>query len=149
MITTGAISIGKMMMVNHSLQLLNMRNNAIGDDGISVIAGALDGCRINELFVSRCGITLTGAKSLATTLSSNHTIKKLWLRHNPITVEGALLIMKSAVHNKVCQEIEVWIDDEYKNDEVKEAIASLADRKKQKVECVKQFGNSSRLLYTQ
>ena len=80
MITTGAISISKMMMVNHSLQELYMSSNNIGDDGISAIAGALGNCKINILDVQECGITLTGAKSLAEALSSNHTIRELWLR---------------------------------------------------------------------
>ena len=110
MITTGAISISKMMMVNHSLQELYMYNNNISDDGISAIAGALGNCKINTLNVEQCGITLTGARSLAAALSSNHTITELWLRYNPITVEGALLI-KSAVDNTVCQCVR--IDDEY------------------------------------
>ena len=116
MIATGAISISKMMMVNHSLQLLSMNNNYIGDDGISAIAGVLGNCKINELWIRECGITLTGARSLAATLSSNHTIVTLDLSDNPITVEGALLITKSAIHNKVCQH--VMIDDEYQSDGV-------------------------------
>ena len=128
MITTGAISISKMMMVNHSLQELYMYSNNIGDDGISAIAGALGNCKINTLNVRDCGITLTGATSLAAALSSNHTITVLWLRHNPITVEGALLIVKSAVNNTVCQR--VGIDDEYENDEgVKKMMNVLEDRK--------------------
>ena len=114
MITTGAVSISKMMMVNHSPQKLYMKVNNIGDDGISAIAGALGNCQINELDVDQCGITLTGARSLAVALSSNHTITELSLLDNPITVEGALLIVKSAVDNTVCQR--VWIDDEYKKD---------------------------------
>ena len=130
MITTGAISISKMIIVNHSLQLLDMDDNKIGDDGISVIAGVLGNCKITELYVSGCGITLTGTRSLAATLSSNHTIIVLELSNNPITVEGALLIMKSAVHNKVCQS--VVIDDEYKNDEVKK-IMNILDRRRQEV----------------
>jgi len=135
MITTGANSISKMMMVNHSLQELNMESNNIGDDGISAIAGALGNCKINELDVSSCGITLTGARSLAAALSSNYTIRKLWLLVNPITVEGALLIVKSAVHNTVCQDM--YIDSEYKNDEVKMMMKILGDRKRQKVrDCV-------------
>ena len=136
MITTGAISISKMMMVNHSLQKLNMWNNNIGDDGISVIAGALGNCNINKLIVDQCGITLTGATSLAAALSSNHTIRVLWLRGNPITIEGALLIVKSAVDNTVCQH--VGIDYEYyKNDEIKKMMNILEDRGKQHVrDCV-------------
>ena len=130
MITTGAISISK-MMVNHSLQELNMRSNNIGDDGISAIAGALGNCNINILSVQECGITLTGATSLAAALSSNHTIRGLWLRDNPITVEGALLIVKSAVDNTVCQRVE--IDDEYKNDKIKKMMNILKDRRRREV----------------
>ena len=84
MITTGAISISKMMMVNQSLQELNMWSNNIGDDSISAIAGALGNCKINTLDVHKCGITLTGATSLATALSSNHTITELLLDNIPL-----------------------------------------------------------------
>ena len=131
MITTGAISISKMMMVNHSLQLLYMSYNNIGDDGISAIAGALGNCKINILNVSECGITLTGARVLAAALSSYHTIRNLWSGGNPITVEGTLLIVKSAVDNTVCQHVS--IDDEYENDEIKKMINILEDRRKQHV----------------
>ena len=126
MITTGAISISKMMMVNHSLQKLNILFNNIGDDGISAIAGALGNCKISELDVRWCGITLTGARSLATALYSSNTIRELWLWGNPITVEGALLILNSAVHNTVCQR--VWIDYEYTNDEIQMMMKILEDR---------------------
>ena len=120
-----------MMMVNHSLQELYMSSNNIGDDGISAIAGALGNCKINMLDVQKCGITLTGAQSLAEALSSNHTIRELWLMGNPITVEGALLIVKSAVDNTVCQC--VLIDGKYKNDEIKKMMNILEDRRRQKV----------------
>ena len=125
MITTGAISISKMMIVNHSLQELYMSCNNIGDDGISAIAGALGNCKINTLNVQECGITLTGATSLAAALSSNHTITELWLNNNLITVEGALLMVKSAVDNTVCQR--VWIDDEYMNEGVKKMMNVLEE----------------------
>ena len=131
MITTGAISISKMMMVNHSLQYLDMRGNNIYDDGISAIAGALGHGKINTLNVKNCDITLTGARSLAAALSSNHTITRLGLWGNPITVEGALLIVKSAVDNTVCQRVE--IDDEYKNDEIKKMMNILEARGVQEV----------------
>ena len=135
MITTGAISISKMMMVNHSLQELYMGQNKIGDDGISTIAKSLGNCRINMLDVQQCCITLTGARSLAEALSSNHTIRELLLRGNPITAEGALLMVKSAVYNTVCQH--VGIDDEYKNDEVKKMMNILENRWIQEVrQCV-------------
>ena len=131
MITTGAISISKMMMVNHSLQELYIGINDIGDDGISAIAGALGNCKLNTLDVQLCGITLTGTRPLAAALSSNHTIRELWLRYNPITVEGALLIVKSAVDNTVCQCVK--IDDKYKNDEIKKMMYILEDRRRKEV----------------
>ena len=132
MITTGAISISKMMMVNYSLQELYMGYNNIGDDGISAIAGTLGNCKINILNVSECGITLTGATSLAEALSSNHTIRELWLSGNPITLEGALLIVKSAVDNTVCQD--VGIDNIHKhNAEIKKMMNILEDRWRREV----------------
>ena len=121
----------KMMMVNHSLQELIMGHNNIGDEGISAIAGALGNCKINIVDVRWCGITLTGARSLAAALSSNHTIRELVLWGNPITVDGALLIVKSAVDNTVCQI--VLIDDEYKNDETKKMMNILEGKKRPEV----------------
>ena len=131
MITTGAISISNMMMVNHSLQELYMWINSIRDDGISAIARELGNCKINVLDVEQCGITLTGARSLATALSSHPTISELTLECNSITVEGAQLIVEAAVHNTVC--LRVYIDDEYKNNKVKEMLTILEDRRRQKV----------------
>ena len=135
MITTGAISISKMMMVNHSLQKLGVAYNDIGDSGIAAIAEAFGNCKIDLLKVGRCNITLHGATMLAAALSSNHTIRGLLLSGNPITVKGALLIVKSAVDNTVCQFVS--IDDEYKNDEVLKMMKILEERKEEHVrDCV-------------
>ena len=131
MITTGAISISKIMMVNHSLQKLNIKDNSIGDDGISAIAGVLGNCKISELDVSKCGITLTGARSLATALYFSNTIRGLMLYRNPITIQGALLIVNSAVCSTVCQY--VWIDKKYENDEVQMMMDILRERRRQNV----------------
>ena len=135
MITTGAISISNMMMMNNSLQALNMWGNSIGNDGISAIARELGNCKIIALNVGQCDITLTGARSLATALSSHPTIRELDLHHNPITVEGSQLIVEAAVHNTVC--LYVCIDDEYENDKVKEMFTILEDRMRQQVRCNK------------
>ena len=106
-----------------------MRGNSISDDGISAIARALGNCKITIMNVERCNITQNGATSLAAALSSNHTIRELWLEGNAITVEGALLIVKSAVDNTVCQ----YVDIDYKfceNDEISKTMKILRDRKK-------------------
>ena len=105
-----------------------MGENNIGDDGISVIAGALGKSRIRELYIHQCGITVTGAKKLATGLSLNSSIIALYVRNNPITVEGACLLLKS-VDNGVCEG--VGIDDEYQKDtEVQQMMKILKARRK-------------------
>ena len=106
-----------------------MWNNAIGDEGIATIAGSLRSSTsgITELGVSSCGIGIVGVTSLAESLLTNQNIKKLWLYGNPITFDGARLIMKSAVDNGVCEY--VGISDEYKSDdEVKRMKAILDNR---------------------
>ena len=106
-----------------------MSDNNIGDDGITAIATALTNSRISQLVVYGCGITLTGARSLATLLSVNQSIKDLSLHGNPITTEGARLILQSAVNNKACQ-VNILIDDEYKSDsEVQTMMNILEDRR--------------------
>ena len=131
MITTGAISISNMMMVNHSLQVLIMNRNNIGDDGISAIARGLGNCKITELFVDQCGITVTGARPLATALSSHPTISILTLEGNHISVVGAQQILEAAVNNTVTQYVS--IDDEYKNDKVNKMLSILENRKELEV----------------
>ena len=120
-------------MINHSIQLLWIGYNFISDDGIAAIVTALTNSRNSELEVIRCGITLTGARSLATFLSANHSIRKLWLAGNPITTEGAHLILQSTVNNNLSQVPKITIDDEYcKDSEVETLYNILNDRRKMK-----------------
>ena len=132
MITTGAISISQALMVNQTLLELYMGYNHIGDDGITAIASSLSNSSITLLNVRECGISVVGVRSLAETMSSNQNIRRLWLLDNPITVDGARLIMKAAVDNAVCEI--VWIDNEYDDDdEVKRMKNILDDRRIQDV----------------
>ena len=116
LITTGARCIGELLQENTVLELFWMGYNNIGDDGITVIARsrALGKSRIRKLYVENCGITVTGAKELATGLLLNSSITVLNVDDNPITVEGACLILQSAIDNGVCEE--VTIDGEYMED---------------------------------
>jgi len=132
MIATGAISISQALMVNQTLLELYMAGNNIGDDGITAIAGSLSHSSITELYVNECGITFTGMRSLAAAISTNQNIKRLRLWNNPITVDGARLIMESAVKNGVCENVS--IDNEYEDDDrVKKMMAILHDRRRQDV----------------
>ena len=132
MITTGAISISQALMIDQTLLELDMAVNDIKDEGITAIAGSLSDSSITVLNVMKCGITFTGVRSLAAALSTNQNIRRLWLWDNPITIDGARLIMKSAVDNGVCEY--VGIDHEYKDDDqVKEMMTILDDRGRQDV----------------
>ena len=136
MYSTGATVISKLLMDNCTIQELWMSDNPIGDDGITAIATALTNSRISQLWVDGCGITLTGARPIATFLSANHSIRELVLRDNPITTEGAHLILQSAVNNKACQ-VDISINYEYeRHSEVETMMNILRDRRRMKTEVV-------------
>ena len=100
---TGTISISQALMGNQTLLWLYKEGNNIGDDGIAAIAGLLSNSILATLDVRWCGIGFVGVRLLAAALSSNQNIKILRLYSNPITVDGAHLIMKFAVDNGVCE----------------------------------------------
>ena len=121
-----------MININHTLQLLNISGNPIGDEGIVAIATNLKNSMISKLYVGLCEITVTGTKSLAGCLQNNYTIKLLDVYDNDITVNGAIAILEAAVSNNICEE--VVINDEYKsNDKVTEMMSILEERKRQEV----------------
>ena len=134
-ITTGAVSIGEMIKINHTLQLLQIGDNPIGDEGMATIATNLNYSMISKLYVHKCNITVTGTKALAECLKNNHNIKLLFMWDNDITVNGAIVILEAAVDNNVCEE--VVIDNKYKsNGKVKEKMSILEERKRQEVESI-------------
>ena len=121
-----------MIKINHTLQLLEIGDNPIGDEGIAAIATNLNYSMISKLYVWDCNITVTGAKALAECLVNNHNIKLLDVEGNDITVNGAISILQAAVANKVCEE--VMIDYKYKSDDkVKEMMSILEERKRREV----------------
>jgi len=127
--STGARYIGELLQVNTRLEVLWMGNNNLGDDGITVIAEALSNSRIRKLTVYKCGITVSGAKELATSLAINQSVVVLSVWENSITVEGARLLLQSAVNNGVCEEVS--INDEYKEDnEIQQMLNVLETRQK-------------------
>ncbi|XP_065903428.1 NACHT, LRR and PYD domains-containing protein 3-like isoform X2 [Dysidea avara] len=123
----GAICISE-VLGKCSLQVLNMSLNIIGDDGITTIARTLSNSQISELYVMECAITLTGARSLAAGLLVNNSVRRLNVSDNPITVEGARLILQSAVDNGVCQGVYSDYEDD---DEVKMMMIIMEQRERQ------------------
>ena len=132
LITIGAKCIGE-VLISSSLQVLWIFENNIGDDGIIAIAGALGKSRLRDLNADDCGITLMGAVELTSALSTNQTIKILHLYKNFITVEGARLILQSAVNNGVCEKVTINNEntsDNYESDnEVQKMMTILQTRR--------------------
>ena len=121
-----------MININHTLQLLHISHNPIGDEGIAAIATNIKNSMISELSVGWCEITVTGAIALAKCLIKNSTIKSLSVAGNDITVNGAIAILEAAVSNNVCEV--VMIDIKYwRYDKVKEMMSILEERKRQEV----------------
>ena len=61
LITTGAIAVSKLLVGNCTLQLLDVNNNHIGDDGISVIVEQLQhNTTLTVLYVVGCGLSVKG-----------------------------------------------------------------------------------------
>ena len=61
MITTGAIAVSKLLVGNCTLQVLDVSDNDIGDDGISVIVEQLQYITtLSKLYVYRCGLSVKG-----------------------------------------------------------------------------------------
>jgi len=127
LITTGARYISELLN-NCSLEELMMGWNNIGDDGITTIAGVLGKSRIKVLNLASCGITIMGAKELTTALLTNQTIKALSLYYNPITVEGARLMLQSAIDNGVCELVGIS-SDYWSDNEVQKMMTILQTRR--------------------
>ena len=119
-IAVGAISIGELLSINHTLQVLTLGENDIGDDGVIAIAGGLGKSSIKELNVKKCGFAFPGAEALASAISHSQ-IRKLWLQRNKITMKGTYLLLKAAVENGVCETLGLDPFDSVVQKELKEA----------------------------
>ena len=96
-----------MIKDNYTLQCLDVRDNLIGDKGIEAIAQQLAHTRIMELYVTGCGFTDTGAKSLADGIKNNQTIETLDVLYNYISVDGARLILEATIANNLCCRVRI------------------------------------------
>ena len=127
MITTGAIYISQALMVTQTLLELNIGYNKIGDDGIIAIAGSLSNSSITALDISSSGIGFVGVQSLAATLSTNLKMREIRLWDNPVTTDGARLLMKSAIGSGICEYVS--INDEYWNDKEIKEMKNILNRR--------------------
>ena len=60
-VITGAVYISQLLNVTHTLQVLDMSINDIGDDGMAVISEALQHNKsLTALRVAQCGLSVKG-----------------------------------------------------------------------------------------
>ena len=65
-IATGAIALSKLLVKNHTLQMLSVSDNKIGDNGISVIVQQLQHTTtLTRLYIMECGLSVKGCYCIA------------------------------------------------------------------------------------
>jgi len=136
-LATGAICISEILR-KCSLEVLDISDNIIGDDGITAIAETLGNSEIIVLVVKECSFTIAGSRSLAAGLLVNNSVKILDVQDNPINVDGAQLILQAAVDNGVCQEVVVYdewfgVENYWGNNEMTKLMILLKKRWRQAV----------------
>jgi len=61
MIITGAVYISQLLNITHTLQVLDMLGNDIGDNGMAVISEALQhNISLTTLVITKCGLSVKG-----------------------------------------------------------------------------------------
>ncbi|XP_072893986.1 NACHT, LRR and PYD domains-containing protein 3-like [Hemitrygon akajei] len=88
----------------HKCQELRLAWNKLGDSGVKLVSEALRNpkCKIQKLWLSCVGLTDSGAKDLASALSTNQSLMELNLSHNELRDSGVNLL-SDALRNPECK----------------------------------------------
>ena len=97
----GAVHLGRALTKNHSLKKLDIMENPMGDKGAAAFGGMIrDNTVLETLYLSSCEIMSGGFVQLAAGLTSNVSLKTLWIGSNTFGVEGAKAIGDMIGKNK-------------------------------------------------
>ncbi|XP_054828618.1 NACHT, LRR and PYD domains-containing protein 3-like [Eublepharis macularius] len=82
------------LSTDQSLSELDLENNAIEDLGIKILSAGLrhPKCRLEKLGLDRCEITSSGCGDLSSVLSTNQSLKELYLGNNKLEDSGIRLL---------------------------------------------------------
>lgn len=90
---------------------LLLGNNMIGDDGAKLVADFLmdkaKKTRITTLYLCACNITSIGARYLCDAIATSPEITILWLKRNPIGIDGVKAIADLMKTNKSIKSIDL------------------------------------------
>ncbi|XP_072894085.1 NACHT, LRR and PYD domains-containing protein 3-like [Hemitrygon akajei] len=96
----------------HKCQYLGLGTNDLGDSGVKPVSAALRNpeCKIQKLWLSRIGLTYSGAEDLASALSTNLSLTELNLSYNKLGDSGVKLV-SAALRNPECKIQTLWLRD--------------------------------------
>ena len=102
----GAVGIGEMLKINHTLKYLHIAGNPIGDDGISAISDSLHfNTTLIQLVARTCKFCVKGAESLAKMLQVNKILTHLDISNNDIGDDGITAVTCSVQANTTLLEL--------------------------------------------
>jgi hypothetical protein len=105
-------TIADVLVINTTLQKLNLSHNKIGVNGAKAIADALGKNKtLTELELSHNNISDKGATAIADALEKNETLTELELSHNNISDEGATEIANALLLNKTLKILKLKHND--------------------------------------
>ncbi|XP_072133528.1 uncharacterized protein [Mobula birostris] len=109
---SGAKDLASTLRTNRSLMELNLNDNKLGDSGVKLVSAALKKakCKIQKLWLRDVGLTDSGAKDLASALSSNPSLTELNLGANKLGDSGVKLV-SAALKNSECKIQKLWLYD--------------------------------------
>ncbi|XP_072893431.1 NACHT, LRR and PYD domains-containing protein 3-like isoform X1 [Hemitrygon akajei] len=101
---SGAEDLASALSTNSSLMELDLSNNKLGDSGVKLVSAALRNpeCKIQKLWLRKVGLTDSGAKALASALSTNSSLTVLNLNENKLGDSGVKLV-SAALRNAECK----------------------------------------------
>lgn len=111
----GAYELSEMLMVNASLEILNVtgENNAIGSDSVCAIAKALQvNDKLKTLDLSTVQLQDHGACEIGKMLSTNQSLETLCLEHTLVGDEGATALAEGLAANKTLEMLILYYNAE-------------------------------------
>ena len=94
----GCKAIGDALIVNRSLQVLDLRGNPISADVVHIAESLKQNHSLLEINLGRCGISEEGCKAIGDALMVNRSLQVLELHGNPISA-GVIHIAESLKRN--------------------------------------------------